>query len=127
MTMIDDLGFSLRIRSTADFCLMRYSNPFPDMNGDVYLFFFLLLVRKQVPKGWDKLFVSVTSEQTGKTIVKTSKGSVRNGSCQWSESISESISVSQDEPSKEFEDFNYKLVVAMVGTVVCLFRSKPFL
>ncbi|XP_022935574.1 spindle pole body component 110-like isoform X1 [Cucurbita moschata] len=67
----------------------------------------------QVPKGWDKLFVSVTSEQTGKTIVRTSKGSVRNGSCQWSESISESISVSQDEPSKEFEDFNYKLVVAM--------------
>ncbi|KAA0051666.1 sporulation-specific protein 15-like isoform X4 [Cucumis melo var. makuwa] len=58
-----------------------------------------------VPKGWDKLFVSVISEQTGKTIVKSSKASVRNGSCQWTETLSDSIWVSQDEVSKEFEDW----------------------
>ncbi|XP_023005682.1 synaptonemal complex protein 1-like isoform X2 [Cucurbita maxima] len=67
----------------------------------------------QVPKGWDKLFISVVSEQTGKTIVRSSKASVRNGGCQWTESLSESIWVSQDEISKEFEDCNFKLVVAM--------------
>uniref|UniRef100_A0A9I9E4Y8 C2 NT-type domain-containing protein n=1 Tax=Cucumis melo TaxID=3656 RepID=A0A9I9E4Y8_CUCME len=68
----------------------------------------------QVPKGWDKLFVYVISEQTGKTIVRSSKASVRNGSCQWTETLSDSIWVSQDEVSKEFEDCNFKLVAAMV-------------
>lgn len=68
----------------------------------------------QVPKGWDKLFVSVVSEQNGKTIIRSSKASVRNGSCQWTECVSESVWVSQDEISKEFEDCNFKLVVAMV-------------
>lgn len=59
--------------------------------------------------------MSIVSVETGKTIVKSSKAAVRNGSCQWTETVSESIWVSKDgQPSKELEDFPYKLVVAMV-------------
>ncbi|XP_038889200.1 major antigen-like isoform X2 [Benincasa hispida] len=82
-------------------------------SGEKFDFKFSNFKATQVPKGWDKLFVSVISEQTGKTIVRSSKALVRNGSCQWTESLSESIWVSQDEVSKEFEDSNFKLVVAM--------------
>ncbi|CAK9323125.1 unnamed protein product [Citrullus colocynthis] len=82
-------------------------------SGEKFDFKFSNFKATQVPKGWDRLFVSVISEQTGKTIVRSSKASVRNGSCQWTESLSESIWVSQDEVSKEFEDCNFKLVVAM--------------
>ncbi|KAJ6331306.1 hypothetical protein OIU76_009813 [Salix suchowensis] len=68
----------------------------------------------QVPKGWDKLVVSIISVETGKTIVKTSKAGVRNGSCQWTENLSESIwTALQDESSKEQEDCLFKFVVAM--------------
>ncbi|CAK7343268.1 unnamed protein product [Dovyalis caffra] len=67
----------------------------------------------QVPKGWDKLFVSIISVETGKTIVKTSKAGVRNGNCQWSETLTESIwTALQDESSKELEDCLFKFVVA---------------
>ncbi|KAL4031805.1 hypothetical protein IC575_010096 [Cucumis melo] len=82
-------------------------------SGEKFDFKFSNFKATQVPKGWDKLFVSVISEQTGKTIIRSSKASVRNGSCQWTESLSDSIWVSQDEVSKEFEDCNFKLVVAM--------------
>ncbi|XP_048235861.1 myosin-11 isoform X2 [Ricinus communis] len=69
----------------------------------------------QVPKGWDKLFVSVISVETGKTIAKTSKAAVKNGNCQWIDTVSESIWIaSQDgQSSKELEDCPYKLLVAM--------------
>ncbi|GMP75935.1 hypothetical protein CsSME_00032843 [Camellia sinensis var. sinensis] len=33
----------------------------------------------QVPKGWDKLYVSLLSTETGKTVSKSGKASVRNG------------------------------------------------
>ncbi|KGN59033.1 sporulation-specific protein 15 isoform X2 [Cucumis sativus] len=82
-------------------------------SGEKFDFKFSNFKATQVPKGWDKLFVSVISEQTGKAIVRSSKAPVRNGSCQWTESLSDSIWVSQDEVSKEFEDCNFKLVVAM--------------
>ncbi|XP_058771192.1 uncharacterized protein LOC131644651 isoform X2 [Vicia villosa] len=67
----------------------------------------------QVPKGWDKLFVSVVSVENGKTLAKTSKVAVRNGSCQWSDTLSESIWVSRDKSSKETDDCLFKLIVAM--------------
>ncbi|CAK8571479.1 unnamed protein product [Lathyrus sativus] len=67
----------------------------------------------QVPKGWDKLFVSVVSVENGKTLAKTSKVAVRNGSCQWSDTLSESIWVSREKPSKETDDCLFKLIVAM--------------
>ncbi|XP_061337712.1 uncharacterized protein LOC133284659 [Gastrolobium bilobum] len=65
----------------------------------------------QVPKGWDKLFVSVVSVGNGKTIAKSSKVPVRNGSCQWSDAFSESVWVSRDNSSKEIDDCLLKLTV----------------
>ncbi|XP_058076632.1 uncharacterized protein LOC131225186 isoform X2 [Magnolia sinica] len=67
----------------------------------------------QVAKGWDKLFISIISVETGKTIAKSSKAIVRSGNCQWSEALSESIWVSQDNASKEFEESLFKFVVSM--------------
>lgn len=67
-----------------------------------------------MPKGWDKLFVSVVLVENGKTIAKSSKVPVRNGSCQWSDSFSESVLVSGDNSSKEIDECLLKLIVAMV-------------
>lgn len=63
----------------------------------------------QVPKGWDRLFVYIISVETGKTLSKSGKGSVRNGTCRWTESLTESIPVSE----KEIDDCLFKLVVSM--------------
>ncbi|CAL5365479.1 unnamed protein product [Camellia sinensis] len=67
----------------------------------------------QVPKGWDKLYVSLLSTETGKTVSKSGKASVRNGTCRWTETLSESVWISQDEAPKEFEQYLFKLVVSM--------------
>ncbi|EXB75932.1 hypothetical protein L484_022609 [Morus notabilis] len=82
-------------------------------SGDKLDFKFSSFKALQVPKGWDKLVVSVVSVETGKTIAKTSKAAVHNGNCQWSETLSESIRVSQDGSSKEMEDCPFKLIVFM--------------
>ncbi|XP_052731249.1 uncharacterized protein LOC108326567 isoform X2 [Vigna angularis] len=82
-------------------------------SGDKIDFRISHLKALQVPKGWDKLFVSVVSVEKGKTIAKSSKVPVRNGCCQWSDSFSESIWVSRDNSSKEIDDFVLKLIVAM--------------
>ncbi|KAJ7974979.1 putative Myosin heavy chain-like protein [Quillaja saponaria] len=66
----------------------------------------------QVPKGYDKLFVSIISVETGKTISKSGKASVRNGQCQWEDSLLSSIWISQDS-FFENDDYLLKLVVAM--------------
>ncbi|MED6182114.1 hypothetical protein PIB30_025666 [Stylosanthes scabra] len=67
----------------------------------------------QVPKGWDKLFVYVVSVESGKTIVKSSKVPVRNGSCQWSDSFSEFVLFPGDSSSKEIDECLLKLIVSM--------------
>ncbi|KAK9168524.1 hypothetical protein Syun_000664 [Stephania yunnanensis] len=67
----------------------------------------------QVPKGWDKLFVSVISVETGKTVTKSGKASVRNGTCHWKETLSESIWLLRDSHSKEMDECLFKLVVSM--------------
>ncbi|XP_026403330.1 myosin-11-like [Papaver somniferum] len=67
----------------------------------------------QVPKGWDKILVSMVSVDTGKTIAKSSKALVRSGKCQWAETLTESIWVALDETSKELEESLLKLVVSM--------------
>ncbi|CAL5371039.1 unnamed protein product [Camellia sinensis] len=66
-----------------------------------------------VPKGWDKLYVSLLSTETGKTVSKSGKASVQNGTCRWTETLSESVWISQDEAPKEFEQYLFKLVVSM--------------
>ncbi|KAL1828000.1 uncharacterized protein LOC108209835 isoform X2 [Daucus carota subsp. sativus] len=67
----------------------------------------------QVPKGWDKLFVTLISAKKGKTISKTGKASVRNGSCRWTETLSDSIWVARESDSKDPEKYLFKLVVSM--------------
>ncbi|KAH7854736.1 hypothetical protein Vadar_017255 [Vaccinium darrowii] len=67
----------------------------------------------QVPKGWDKLSVSIISVETGKQIAKSSKAPARNGNCQWVETFSESIWVSRDDSTKAPEECLFKFVVAM--------------
>ncbi|KAK7345463.1 hypothetical protein VNO77_16067 [Canavalia gladiata] len=82
-------------------------------SGDKIEFRISHLKALQVPKGWDKLFVSVVSVENGKTIAKSSKVPVRNGSCQWADTFSESISVSRDNSTMEVDDCLLKLIVAM--------------
>ncbi|KAK7355453.1 hypothetical protein VNO80_14709 [Phaseolus coccineus] len=82
-------------------------------SGDRIEFRISHLKALQVPKGWDKLFVSVVSVENGKTMAKSSKVPVRNGGCQWSDNFSESIWVSRNNSAKEIDDFVLKLIVAM--------------
>ncbi|KAI3822555.1 hypothetical protein L1987_10147 [Smallanthus sonchifolius] len=67
----------------------------------------------QVPKVWDKLLVSIISVETGKTIARSNKALVRNGNCQWTETLSESICISHYDSSKELEEHLFKFVVSM--------------
>ncbi|GAV86686.1 NT-C2 domain-containing protein, partial [Cephalotus follicularis] len=83
-----------------------------DKFGDRFDFKFSNFQLLQVPKGWDKVFVSIISLETAKTITKSGKASVRNGNCQWTETLTDSIMISHDETSKETE-FIIKFVVAM--------------
>ncbi|KAJ3689806.1 hypothetical protein LUZ61_018970 [Rhynchospora tenuis] len=70
----------------------------------------------QVPKGWDKIFISVICLDNGKSVAKTSRAVVRNGTCHWPDSMSEFISFYQDVSSKEIEECHYKFVVLMGST-----------
>lgn len=67
-----------------------------------------------MPKGWDKLFVSIISVETGKTLAKSSKALVRNGSCLWRETLNESVWVARDHSSKDLENCSFRFVIAMV-------------
>ncbi|KAM1736317.1 hypothetical protein ACFX11_014785 [Malus domestica] len=88
----------------------------PAKSGERVDFKFSHFKALQVPRGWDKLFVSIVSVETGKAIAKSSKAVVRNGNCQWTETLCESIWISQDESSKEMEDYFIKLVISMGST-----------
>ncbi|WCJ34411.1 hypothetical protein M5689_015722 [Euphorbia peplus] len=94
----------------------------PLKSGEKISFKFSQFEALQVPKGWEKLLVSIISVETGKTLGKTSKTHVRNGSCQWTDSLSESIwipkddqsqSRSQSQSSKELEECLYKFLISM--------------
>ncbi|KAJ8537729.1 hypothetical protein K7X08_014269 [Anisodus acutangulus] len=68
----------------------------------------------QVPKGWDRLSLSIICVETGKTVAKLAKTLVKNGSCQWPETLLESVWISQDDSSSlELEESLYKFVVSM--------------
>ncbi|KAF6134382.1 hypothetical protein GIB67_005774 [Kingdonia uniflora] len=92
------------------FRLQRHKS---EKSGERIDFKFSSFQALQVPKEWDKLFVSIISMETGKTIAKSSKASTRNGVCHWKESISESVWVLQEDTSKEIEECMFKIVVAM--------------
>ncbi|XP_030450917.1 uncharacterized protein LOC115673035 isoform X2 [Syzygium oleosum] len=67
----------------------------------------------QVPKGRDKLSLSIISSDTGKTIRRLEKAPVWNGNCQWSETISESIWIPKCDGPKDVEGCLFKFVVSM--------------
>ncbi|XP_059305930.1 uncharacterized protein LOC132057368 [Lycium ferocissimum] len=68
----------------------------------------------QVPKGWDRLSLSIICVETGKTVAKLGKALVKNGSCQWPETLLESVWITQDDSSSlEIEESLYKFVVSM--------------
>ncbi|KAK3226658.1 hypothetical protein Dsin_006520 [Dipteronia sinensis] len=85
----------------------------PAKSGERIDFKFSQFKALQVPKGWDKLFVSIVNVETGKTIAKSGKSLVRNGTCQWTDTLSESIWVTQEDSSTELEDCLFKFVVSM--------------
>lgn len=51
------------------------------------------------------------SSESGKTVRKTGKVPVKNGTCQWTDTFSESIWISG---SKEVEEYLFKFVLAAV-------------
>ncbi|OVA03313.1 EEIG1/EHBP1 N-terminal domain [Macleaya cordata] len=63
--------------------------------------------------GWDKLFVSFIPADSVKATAKTSKASVRNGTCKWADPIYETTRLIQDTKTKQYDEKRYKLVVAM--------------
>ncbi|KAK1434891.1 hypothetical protein QVD17_00645 [Tagetes erecta] len=67
----------------------------------------------QVPKVWDKLLVSIIYVETGKTIARSNKALVKNGTCQWTETVSESIWISHNDSSNDLEEHLLKFVVSM--------------
>ncbi|XP_065874350.1 uncharacterized protein [Euphorbia lathyris] len=88
----------------------------PVKSGERINFKFSHFEALQVPKGWDKLLVSIISMETGKTVAKSSKAAVRNDNCQWKDFVSDSIWIPKDDQSqssKEVEGFPYKLVISM--------------
>ncbi|KAK6244632.1 hypothetical protein QUC31_011041 [Theobroma cacao] len=93
--------------------MFRLHKTRPTKSGEKIDFKFSNFKAVQVPKGWDRLFMSIISVENGKTIAKTSKAVVRNGTCQWTEALPESIWVSRNEASNVMEDCLFKLVVAM--------------
>ncbi|CAL9069647.1 uncharacterized protein LOC135653093 [Musa acuminata AAA Group] len=89
------------------FKLHRYRS---DRFGEKVEFKLSNLQAVKVPRGWDKLLLSIVSVESGKTIARTGRATVRSGNCQWTET--ESIWVSQDDASKELEECRFKIVVS---------------
>ncbi|KAK1409647.1 hypothetical protein QVD17_36176 [Tagetes erecta] len=82
-------------------------------SGDKLQFNFFGLQALQVPKGWDKLSLSLISVETGKTIAKTGRSLVQNGDCQWTENLSAHIWVPHDDASKGIGQCLHKLLISM--------------
>ncbi|KAK4435877.1 hypothetical protein Salat_0751300 [Sesamum alatum] len=78
-----------------------------DASAHKFDFTFSKIQALQVPKGWDKLYISLVSSESGKTIRKSGKGSVKNGTCQWTETLSESICTSDVDG-----DYHLKFIVS---------------
>ncbi|XP_059307607.1 uncharacterized protein LOC132059121 [Lycium ferocissimum] len=91
----------------------RSSSSFSEKSGQPFEFSFSNLHARQVPKGWDKLSVSLISVETGKTVSKSGKASVRNGNCKWTETWSQSMWITPDDISNKQEQFPFKFIVTM--------------
>ncbi|KAL4576798.1 hypothetical protein LXL04_012898 [Taraxacum kok-saghyz] len=82
-------------------------------SGERLQFNFSGLQALQVPKGWDRLSLSIISVETGKTLTKTGRASTQNGICQWTENLSEYIWVPNDDSSRGIDQCLYKLLISM--------------
>ncbi|CAN6286028.1 unnamed protein product [Urochloa humidicola] len=87
-----------------------------DRAGERYDFRFSNFRAVQVPAVSDRLFLSIVSVDSGKTIAKSSKAASRSGICQWPDTILEPIWFSKDEVSKEYEECQYKIIVSVGST-----------
>ncbi|RCV46976.1 hypothetical protein SEVIR_9G578600v4 [Setaria viridis] len=87
-----------------------------DRAGERYDFRFSNFRAVQVPSVSDRLFLSIVSVDSGKTIAKSSKAASRSGICQWPDTILEPIWFSKDEVSKEYEECQYKIIVSVGST-----------
>ncbi|CDP15309.1 unnamed protein product [Coffea canephora] len=114
---------------------LQRQNHRPSKSGERVDFKFSNFQALQVPKGWDRLFLSMTSVESGKTVARLGKALVRNGNCQWTETLLESVWITKDDSSKEPEECLFKLVVSMGSSragilgeatinVSCLMSSK---
>ncbi|XP_009787654.1 putative WEB family protein At1g65010, chloroplastic [Nicotiana sylvestris] len=91
----------------------RSSSSFSEKSGQRLDFSFSNLHARQVPKGWDKLSISLICVETGKTVSKSGKALVRNGNCKWTETWSQSIWITPDDISNQQEQFPFKFIVTM--------------
>jgi len=64
--------------------------------GYILIILLSLLLFLQIEKGWNNLFVSIISIETGETIAKSGKATVQNGECCWEDSILSTIWISDD-------------------------------
>jgi hypothetical protein len=87
-----------------------------DRAGERYDFRFSNFRAVQVPAVSDRLFLSIVSVDSGKTIAKSSKAASRSGICQWPDTVLEPIWFSKDEVSKEYEECQYKIIVCLGST-----------
>jgi len=67
----------------------------------------------QIEKGWNQLFVSIISIETGETIAKSGKALVKNGECDWEDSMLSTIWIS-DYSLQDNQACLLKLLLAMV-------------
>jgi hypothetical protein len=74
---------------------------------------FVLFLVMQIEKGWNQLFVSIISIESGETIAKSGKALVKNGECHWEESMLSTMWIS-DYSLQENQGCLLKLLVAMV-------------
>uniref|UniRef100_A0A251V2S4 C2 domain-containing protein n=1 Tax=Helianthus annuus TaxID=4232 RepID=A0A251V2S4_HELAN len=70
-------------------------------------------IQHQVPKGWDKLSLSLISVETGKAIAKTGRSLVQNGNYQWTENLLVYIWVPHDDASTGHGQSLHKLLILM--------------
>ncbi|KAG6500903.1 putative uncharacterized protein MYH16 isoform X1 [Zingiber officinale] len=68
----------------------------------------------KVPRGWDRLMLSIILMESGKVLAKTGKATVRSGNCQWTEA--ETLWVSQDDASQDLEKCQFRIVVSLASS-----------
>ncbi|XP_074591116.1 uncharacterized protein LOC141847021 [Curcuma longa] len=68
----------------------------------------------RVPRGWDRLMLSIILMESGKVLAKTGKATVRSGNCQWTEA--ETLWVSQADASQDLEKCQFKIVVSLASS-----------